>query len=82
MGFKQGGLILKIHIDSTNCVLFRSQISLNLRRLIDLAPFFTEKLQHEQSYKCCKNKVLYKCLLYYVAVVMQTIHTFNRYHNF
>ena len=34
--------------DGTDCVLPRSQISLNLGRLVDLATFFNEKIQHEQ----------------------------------
>ena len=42
--------ILKIYnvLDGTNYVLSRSQVSLNLGRVVDLAPFFNEKLQHEQ----------------------------------
>ena len=46
-----------------NCVLYRSQILLNLRHFVDLAPSFNEKLQHDQSYKYHKSKVLYNYLL-------------------
>ena len=36
----------EIHPDGTSCSLSRSQVSLNLGRLADLARFFIVKLQH------------------------------------
>ena len=59
--------------DGTNCVLSRSQISLNLGHLDDLAPFFKEKLLPEQyltnvtRVNCCTNVCFRIC---YIAVVM------------
>ena len=61
VGFKHRGAISK-WTNGTNCVLSHSQISLNLGYLVDLAPFFNEKLTANVLYKWCSVTLfLSKC---------------------